>query len=68
MTNTIGYISAHIHTKVISKYLTGKNASTFLFCDGKLVTAFGEQIGSFWQKHKEEDNILYLHYAETDPF
>lgn len=48
--------------------MTGKNASTFLFCDGKLVTAFGEQIGSFWQKHKEEDNILYIHYAETDPF
>jgi hypothetical protein len=65
----LAYLSATIHTRVSTKSQSkGPEHSTYLFCNSKLVTAFRDKIGPFWQRNKEEDNILYLSYADTAPF
>jgi hypothetical protein len=32
------------------------------------MTNFHQKIGAFWEANKEEDNILYLEYADSAPF
>lgn len=44
--------------------------STFLFCNDKIVTGstFIENLGNFWARNREEDNILYFNYSEHPSF
>jgi len=42
--------------------------SLHLFLNKKLMTNFKEKIGIFADSNKEEDNILYLEYADEAPF
>ena len=64
----IAYLTATIHSRIQSKMLNSNMQSLYIFCRGKIVTAFRQKIGTFWDKFKDEDGVLYLEFADSAPF
>ncbi len=65
----MGYLIGTIKQKLLkNKAGLSEAQGIFLFSNKKLMTSFKEKISTFWEKHKEEDNILYLEFADSAPF
>jgi hypothetical protein len=60
----IASLYAHLHKKVLK--LTPQE-SLYIF-DKKNIVTLNNTVEQLMTKNSEEDGILYLHYAENNPF